>query len=404
MATKLKNNKLLVTIISCLVLVGLSVGMYMTYPNIEAYVEKNKDNYLESYSFYEQMRYQMYLTYVEALENENSDSLNIVEKLYDVPTKDFESIYKDLLNQYYDRYGYDEEYDDVEQNVSFSILNGVTVETSTSLNAASENNSQVEQSMKFSQLSHEQQLAAIKDLLVEFMPSDIDELRYEYNLENLYYFAVDQTNNQTYSYSGYSGPQLSELSLLLNNSTEDTLAQLKEDYQYFVVLDYDAEGDLTVSNLYGVNFTSRYSTSGDLSTINAEKEVSIRLDSGSLGYNQVVAFAPIKNMTFVYGVPAQLLYHDDIYRDDYVMTFYNIQEMSFFYDGIALVALALFALIIPLKSISNVKFIKRILKWPIESLLLTASIPFAFFIELLPSMIYSTIENRLVTGIPKQAQ
>ena len=219
MATKFKNNKLLVTIISCLVLVGLSVVMYMTYPNIEAYVEKNKDNYLESYSFYEQMRYQMYLTYVEALENENSDSLNIVEKLYDVPTKDFESIYKDLLNQYYDRYGYDEEYDDVEQNVSFSILNGVTVETSTSLNAASENNSQVEQSMKFSQLSHEQQLAAIKDLLVEFMPSDIDELRYEYNLENLYYFAVDQTNNQTYSYSGYSGPQLSELSLLLNNST-----------------------------------------------------------------------------------------------------------------------------------------------------------------------------------------
>ena len=404
MAIKLKSSKIFIIIVSLFVLFGLSVGMYASYPRIEKYVEENKPAYYDYDEFYDQMQYRMYLTYIEALENENSDSLNIVEKLYDVPTKDFESIYKDLLNQYYDRYGYDEEYDDVEQNVSFSILNGVTVETSTSLNAASENNSQVEQSMKFSQLSHEQQLAAIKDLLVEFMPSDIDELRYEYNLENLYYFAVDQTNNQTYSYSGYSGPQLSELSLLLNNSTEDTLAQLKEDYQYFVVLDYDAEGDLTVSNLYGVNFTSRYSTSGDLSTINAEKEVSIRLDSGSLGYNQVVAFAPIKNMTFVYGVPAQLLYYDDIYRDDYVMTFYNIQEMSFFYDGIALVALALFALIIPLKSISNVKFIKRILKCPIESLLLTASIPFAFFIELLPSIIYSTIENRLVTGIPKQAQ
>lgn len=385
-------------------LVGLSIGMYRIYPNIEEYVEKNRDNYFESYSFYEQMRYQMYLTYVEALENENSDSLTIVEKLYDVPTKDFESIYKDLLNQYYDRYGYDEEYDDVEQNVSFSILNGVTVETSTSLNGAAEKNSQVEQSMKFSQLSHEQQLAAIKDLLVEFMPSDIDELRYEYNLENLYYFAVDQTNNQTYSYSGYSSPQLSELSLLLNNPTEDTLAQLKEDYQYFVILDYDADGNLTVSNLYGVNFTSGYSTSENLPIINPEKEVSNRLDSGSIVYNQVVTFAPIKNMTFVYGVPAQLLYYDDIYRDDYVMTFYNIQEMSLFYDGIALVALAVFVLIIPLKSISNVKFIKRILKWPIESLLLTASIPFAFFIELIPSIIYSTIENRLVTGIPEQAQ
>lgn len=387
-------------------LVGLSVGMYMTYPNIEAYVEKNKDNYLESYSFYEQMRYQMYLTYIEALENENSDSLTIVEKLYDVPTKDFESIYKDLLNQYYDRYGYDEEYDDdeLEQKVSFSILNGVTVETSTSLNGAAEKNSQVEQSMKFSQLSQEQQLAAIKDLLVEFMPSDIDELRYEYNLENLYYFVVDQTNNQTYSYSGYSSPQLSELSLLLNNPTEDTLAQLKEDYQYFLVLDFDTEGNLTVSNLYGVTFTSGYSTSENLPIINPEKEVSNRLDSGSIVYNQVVTFAPIKNMTFVYGVPAQLLYYDDIYRDDYVMTFYNIQEMSLFYDGIALVALAVFVLIIPLKSISNVKFIKRILKWPIESLLLTASIPFAFFIELIPSIIYSTIENRLVTGIPEQAQ
>lgn len=400
MATKLKNNKLLVTIISCLVLVGLSVGMYMTYPNIEEYIEKNKDNYFEYYSFYEQMRYQMYLTYIEALENENSDSLTIVEKLYDLPTKDFESIYKDLLNKYYDRYNDDE----VEQKVSFSILNGVVVETSTNLNSATEENPQVEQSVKFSQLSQEQQLAAIKDLLVEFMRSDIDELRYQYNLENLYYFAVDQTNNQTYSYNGYSGPQLSELSLLLNNRTEDTLAQLKEDYQYFLVLDFDTEGNLTVSNLYGVTFTSGYSTSGNLSTINAEKEVSNRLDSRSLVYNQVVTFTPIKNMTFVYGVPTQLLYSDEINQRDYWPTFYNIQGMSFFYDGIALIALALFALIIPLKSISNVKFIKRILKWPIESLLLTASIPFAFFIELLPNMIYSTIENRLVTGIPEQAQ
>ena len=346
----------------------------MIYPNIEEYIERNKDNYFESYPFYEQMRYQMYLTYVEALENENSNSLTIAEKLYDLPTKDFESIYKDLSNQYYDRYSYDEEYDDVEQ------------------------------SLKFSQLSHEQQLAAIKDLLVEFMPIDIDELRYEYILENLYYFAVDQTNNQTYSYSGYSGPQLSELSLLLNNPTEDILAQLKEDYQYFVVLDYDADGNLTVSNLYGVTFTSGYSTSGNLFTINAEKEVSNRLDSRSLVYNQVVTFAPIKNMTFVYGVPTQLLYSDEINQRNYWSTFYNIQGMSFFYDGITLVALALFALIIPLKSISNVKFIKRILKCPIESLLLTASIPFVFFIELLPNMIYSTIENRLVTGIPEQAQ
>ncbi len=114
MATKLKNSKFLVTIISCLVLVGLSIGMYMIYPNIEEYIERNKDNYFESYPFYEQMRYQMYLTYVEALENENSNSLTIAEKLYDLPTKDFESIYKDLSNQYYDRYSYDEEYDDVE--------------------------------------------------------------------------------------------------------------------------------------------------------------------------------------------------------------------------------------------------------------------------------------------------
>ena len=33
-----------------------------------------------------------------------------------------------------------------------------------------------------------------------------------------------------------------------------------------------------------MNFTSRYSTSGDLSTINAEKEVSIRLDYRSTWY------------------------------------------------------------------------------------------------------------------------
>lgn len=377
----------------------------MTYPNIEEYIEKNKDNYFEYYSFYEQMRYQMYLTYVEALENENSDSLAIVEKLYDLPTKDLESIYKDLLNQYYDRYGYDEEYEEgIEQHVSFSLLNGVTAETSTHIVELTEEVSQVGQPVEFSQLSQEQQLAVIKDLLVKLMPNDIDDLRFYNNLENLYYFAVNKTNNQTYSYNGYSGPRLSELSLLLNNLTEGTLAQLKEDYQYFVILDYDAEGNLTVSNLHGVTFTSGYSTSGNLSTINAEKEVSNRLDSGSLLYNQVVTFAPIKNMTFVYGVPAQLLYSDEINQRDYWLTFYNIQGMSFFYDGIAFVALALFALIIPLKSISNVKFIKRILKWPIESLLLTASLPFPFFIELLPNMIYSTIENRVITGIPEQAQ
>lgn len=394
MAIKLKSSKIFIIIVSLFVLFGLSVGMYASYPRIEKYVEENKPAYYDYDEFYDQMQYRMYLTYIEALENENSDSLNIVEKLYDVPTKDFESIYKDLLNQYYDRYGYDEEYDDVEKNVSFSILNGVTVETSTSLNAASENNSQVEQSMKFSQLSHEQQLAAIKDLLVEFMPSDIDELRYEYNLENLYYFAVDQTNNQTYSYSGYSGPQLSELSLLLNNSTEDTLAQLKEDYQYFVILDYDAKGNLTVSNLYEANPTQP-------STL---KEISDRVSSGHMPFSQALTFAPVKNMTFVYGVPKQLLYNDEINQDYYWLTVYRISESSSYYSWIALSILAVLTLILPLKSVSNIKWMNGIFKWPIESLLLTASIPFAFFIELLPNMIYSTIENRLVTGIPEQAQ
>ena len=394
MAIKLKSSKIFIIIVSLFVLFGLSVGMYASYPRIEKYVEENKPAYYDYDEFYDQMQYRMYLTYIEALENENSDSLNIVEKLYDVPTKDFESIYKDLLNQYYDRYGYDEEYDDVEKNVSFSILNGVTVETSTSLNAASENNSQVEQSMKFSQLSHEQQLAAIKDLLVEFMPSDIDELRYEYNLENLYYFAVDQTNNQTYSYSGYSGPQLSELSLLLNNPTEDTLAQLKEDYQYFVILDYDAKGNLTVSNLYEANPTQP-------STL---KEISDRVSSGHMPFSQALTFAPVKNMTFVYGVPKQLLYNDEINQDYYWLTVYRISESSSYYSWIALSILAVLTLILPLKSVSNIKWMNGIFKWPIESLLLTASIPFAFFIELLPNMIYSTIENRLVTGIPEQAQ
>ena len=81
MATKLKSNKFLVTIISCLVLVGLSIGMYRIYPNIEEYVEKNRDNYFESYSFYKQMRYQMYLTYVEALANENSGNTEIIPGL-----------------------------------------------------------------------------------------------------------------------------------------------------------------------------------------------------------------------------------------------------------------------------------------------------------------------------------
>ena len=82
MATKLKNNKWFIFIVSLFVLLGLSVGMISTYPQIFDYVEKNHEKYYDQFDMYSQLMMKNYLTYMDALEEEQSDYIGLVQELY----------------------------------------------------------------------------------------------------------------------------------------------------------------------------------------------------------------------------------------------------------------------------------------------------------------------------------
>ncbi|MDE5977664.1 MAG: HAMP domain-containing histidine kinase [Turicibacter sp.] len=365
MATKLKNNKWFILIVSFFVLVGLAVGMVSTYPSIEKSVSE-RGSFFEDSFFYEQIKWKIYSTYVEVLEERHEDSLSIVENLYDIPTTNLGKVYQQLLEKYYDTYGYpeilEEDVQIIEEDYIFNSSASVSQESIPV---------EVDQIIKFAQLSQEEQLATIKQLLVKLMKFDIDELKSYNDLENLHYFALDEITNKTYSYEGYSTKPLSDLFLLID-AKEGILEKYKEDYQYFIVLSYDSEGNLTISKLYGADLT--------------EVEVSKMLEMKELLLvsNQDLLLKSPTNMTFVYAVPKNLLVHDSIYWNMRNSIYFSVYDFGIVYEGIAVILLLGFSLLVPLTAISKMKVMNHLFKWPIE---IMVSIAFGLLAVYLDSMI-----------------
>ena len=341
MATKLKNSKLLMMIISFLFLVFLSFGIYNSYDKINENVIPRVHNYFEDYSFYEMINNKSYQIYFEQLVKTKENKTLSIDDFYNI---DEISELPYILHQL--------KYED-----------GYISQTSIDED-------------EFRALSKND----IKQLLNSHLDRDLNEVLNLYSPSNyLYYLAINKE----------SGEEIGDKSLakIIKNSTDQAL---KEDYQYYVVLDYDANGVLKVNQLYGADFTpqSRY----DSFTINPKQEVKDYLISSTPLANNL-PLQPIKNTTLVYAVPKVLPYYDYISKQQERYYFYEIQEHLTFISVFICGTIFIFACLIPLQAMRKSKIINHFLNWPIETLILTASIPVAIFIEALPGVVCYTLNQ-----------
>ena len=98
-------------------------------------------------------------------------------------------------------------------------------------------------------------------------------------------------------------------------------------------------------------------------------------------------------MTIVYAVPKVLLHYDEISRSQEYYSYWGIQEALIPISLMVIGLVFIFSCFIPVKVISKSKLVNCILSWPVETLLLTATLPFAIFIEMLPSLVFSTLNS-----------
>ena len=384
MAIKLKNSKIFISVISCLFLLFLSVGVYVNYHNINDISKLRSYSYFEDYDFYEKMNARNYQLYFEQLVQSKDGKSLALEDIFPLESvEDRLEIFQILQAP---GYIYDEyntcQVDDGETETSNLFKESV----STNTQPICPSTSKIEQMTKqqFTNLSENEQLAIINPVLnkgLENLKNIFVHNYVDYNLPNLYYFAmVHETKEKIGDES---------LESLLMSSTN---SQVEEQYQYYVILEYDAVGNLKVNQLSGADFMkhSKY----DSLVIDPKQEVKGYLEDIKLLQNyDNIPVHPIKNMTIVYAVPKVLLHYDEISRSQEYYSYWGIQEALIPISLMVIGLVFIFSCFIPVKVISKSKLVNCILSWPVETLLLTATLPFAIFIEMLPSLVFSTLNS-----------
>ena len=67
-------------------------------------------------------------------------------------------------------------------------------------------------------------------------------------LENLEYYAINKSNNVVIERSNL---KLEEL--INNESSSDKISEFKKIYEFYVIIDYDENGNISISNSYNAN-------------------------------------------------------------------------------------------------------------------------------------------------------
>ncbi len=385
MATKLKNNKWFCLIVSFFVILGLSLGMMATYPKIATYVKKNQEGYYDQYDMYSQITIKNYLTYIEALDERHNDFIGLAKDLYDDKGNSRNlGAWCETLFEYYtetDDIGYEEYIDEEysEGGNEYSVPT-VAVDYRRILKTINPQLARELADVPFEQLTEEQLVKVIECLLSEMISEEIRSLRGEYHLSELDSI-VRETKSESEADEATENPSFSteelekdkNLALLLNELSENDLKELQKEYQYFIRLDYDAAGRLSIPYFYGESGKS------------SQQFAYESLKETSNPYFMSSELAPIKNMTFIYGIPK-----GSTAGFDYGSGYYATSTISIFYESIVVLLLTGVTILIPLAGLNQFKLIKGWFKWPLEivSIISTGLIGvYLLMIELIHSVI-----------------
>lgn len=195
------------------------------------------------------------------------------------------------------------------------------------------------------------------------------------NSKNLEYYAVKKDSNLV------EERNQGDIAGLLNDSSNN-LQALNKKYSFYIVLDYNDKGEMTIKRVYG-----------------ADKSVVAMEFTNS---NNILSFyngemKPIKNMSYVYAVPRELKYSDsiNIYNDMNEIQAYK--GASGFFIEFALICIIIVAIITPYKLSKGLIGFKKIAKIPIEIIVFIFIIALKIIDYEPPSdMITNTIKGNLI--------
>lgn len=170
-------------------------------------------------------------------------------------------------------------------------------------------------------------------------------------LKNLEYIVLDKDNNEILSKTSSQ-----ELKNIVDNSYDEE--NLKDIYDLYVVIKYDEHGYSTIVKYYGAKYTllSDYFNYqiDDLFNITQIRDYNMQLNK-------------IKDMTFIYGVPKNLVYNDYLKQRIENASLYSINDSTILIFGFIVgIVLLIISLLIPYKFSKEVIGNKLMFKVPFE--------------------------------------
>lgn len=310
----------------------LSAGMYSTYPLIKERAKEYEHNIFEDVGFLVNLKQSNYGIYYDMFKNEGADTLKPSDVLIDAVKKYDELTNDELTNDdEYARYADERDYEKG----------------------------------------------------VEYEKENFDRQIYRYlenldsNLKNLDYYAINKDN---YMVKERSQEEID--ALLVDHPNVDILEALNEKYSFYIFMDYDENGDMTIRRIYGAD-----------ELIAADRLKNNREDIDI----DMLEMKAIKNTTFIYAVPKELKYMDLISSSNTQNRIRSFNAAASDFTAPAIIFILILGLIIPYKLSKELIGFKKVVKIPIE----ISAFIFIFTIavvlnETSYSMISGTLEEDLV--------
>ncbi|MCU9814966.1 hypothetical protein [Paraclostridium sp. AKS73] len=196
-------------------------------------------------------------------------------------------------------------------------------------------------------------------------------------LKNLDYYVVDKSKNLTkQSPSG----NLNEIDSINKNFQES----LKDKYEFYISIDFDDKGNMKISKLHGADERTIESN------LNQNKKTSLYLGEDTY------ELKPIKNMKFVYGVPKDLKYVDNISHEINMEQENSYTMASRIFINVGIVFIILVAMVIPYKEIKELKIFEKITKIPVEVLAFLVYLSFVYAYLASDLLIIKTVMNKAI--------
>ena len=194
--------------------------------------------------------------------------------------------------------------------------------------------------------------------------------------KNLNYYAISKKTNAIITNTD------TVLSNLISNNENGSLIEVNKDYQFYVVLDFDEQGNLNILNSKGIGDDSLRRLLDFRWTNIFSTPITFNSDSPT-------------NLTIVYGVPQTLKYTDEISEGINQSYIYTYSSTILIIALVLYVFMTLLALFIPFNMEKDFWLVNKIINIPFEILASIIGVVIGF-VSLSPNIVYWTINNELI--------